>query len=289
MTGTAPSTLGDLARDMARRLEQAGIAPAEAALDAELLARTALGWDRARWIVEARRPSPADLAARLEPLVVRRERREPMAYVLGRCEFWGREFVVDRRVLIPRPETEIIVEQALARLEPDDAVEIADVGTGSGCLAISIAAERRHARVVAGDISAAALDVARLNAHRHRVSSRVALQLTAGVPAADALDLIVSNPPYIPASDRRALMPEVGAYEPPEALFAGDDGLAVIPSVIDQAAGSLRPGGWLIFEFGFGQADAVRALLDTAEWGEVAIVADLQGIPRTALARRTHR
>jgi release factor glutamine methyltransferase len=254
------------------RLNLAGIPGDEARLDAELLLREALGgWDRARLLAHDDETLPAVAADKLEGMVARRAAREPMAYVLGRAEFWGLEFEVTPDVLIPRPETELLVERVIQLVPgarhgvgPGEApLQIVDIGTGSGCIAIALALELPGARFAATDTSAAALAVARRNARRHGVVHRIAFLEAAFCGDAYDCDLIVSNPPYVPERDREALQPEVRDNEPASALFAGQDGLAVIRQLVDRAWHDLGVGsGWLVFEFGAGQADAVRALLD---------------------------
>jgi release factor glutamine methyltransferase len=291
----ATPTLGELARDVANRLRQAGIASDEARLDAELLIRTTLGWDRARWVAYSDAVVPASLPEALQPLVRRRAAREPMAYLLGRCEFWGLEFEITPAVLIPRPETEIVVEQTLKRLPPatgaTDGITLCDIGTGSGCIAVSLAVERADARVIATDVSAPALDVARRNAGRHGVSSRIVFEEAslAGTHREHPVHAVVSNPPYVPVRELESLPPEVRNYEPRGALDGGEDGLDVIRAIIALSAERLHPGGWLVFEFGFGQADAVRALLVSDDWRGAELIADLQEIPRTAVAQKASR
>jgi release factor glutamine methyltransferase len=292
----AINTLHAVILDARRRLERAGIEPVEAALDAELLARHALGgWERGQLIANWREPAPAGFGERFGPLVERRERREPTAYITGHREFWGIEIEVEAAVLIPRPETEFVVEEALARLTPDQncradgrALRIADVGTGSGCLAIALARWLPAAHVVATDMSAAALAVAARNVSRHDVQDRVTLvRCDLLDPTAGPFDLIVSNPPYVPTGDVASLQPEILNYEPRLALDAGPDGLELIRRLVPLAASRLVPGGWLIFEFGDGQATGVREII-TAE-PSLAVVAlrdDLAGIPRIAIARR---
>lgn len=276
------------------RLRRAGISREEADLDARLLAQTLLGWDAARFFTSANEPEPADFAARYRPLVARRAAREPLAYITGRQAFWDLEFEVSPAVLIPRPETELIVEAALERFPDRDAsLEVADVCTGSGCLAVALAHERPATRIVATDVSAEALRMARRNADRYAVADRVEF-VQADVfdgsgkrGTAPLFDLIVSNPPYVPAGDRARLQPEVRDHEPPIALFAGDDGLAVIRRLIEQSVARLKTGGLLIFEFGLGQADAVRELISERPGLTVLDVKqDLQGIPRTAVVYR---
>jgi release factor glutamine methyltransferase len=273
------------------RLRHAGIGPEEADLDARLLAQKLLGWDAARFFTSANEPEPDDFADLYERLVARREGREPLAYITGRQEFWGLEFEVSPAVLIPRPETELIVEVALARFPDRHAsLEVADVCTGSGCLAVALAHERPGARVVAADVSADALRTARRNADRHGVADRVELVQADVFDGTEdgAADLIVSNPPYVPEGDRVTLQPEVRDHEPPIALFAGEDGLAVIRRLVEQSTGRLKTGGLLIFEFGLGQADAVRALISQRPGLTMLDVKqDLQGIPRTAVACRS--
>lgn len=289
MSAEGPAPLHALVQAAAARLAAAGIAADEARLDAEWMARHVLGCDRAALVARAREVVPAEVVHRFNALVDRRGHREPMGYVIGEVEFWGRAFDVGAAVLVPRPETETIVEEALARLAPGgSAVRVADVGTGSGCLAVSIACEVPRARVLAIDVSAPALAVAASNAARHGVAGRVALMRGSLLDAVRGpLDVIVSNPPYVPEGERPALPPEVRDFEPGVALFGGPDGLDAIRAIVAQARDRLRPGGWLIFELGVGQAPAVEALLVARGWAGSAIRPDLQGIPRTAVARRT--
>ena len=270
------------------RLRAAGIPQSEADLDARLLAREVLGWDAARYLASSLEIPPAGFVEHYTALTARRERREPVAYILGRQEFWGRSFAVAPGVLIPRPETELIIETALG-LFPDrlSALRIADVGTGSGCLALTLAAELPAATVTATDMSSAAIDIARGNALALGLADRVTFAQTDVLSAVDAtFDLIVSNPPYVPEIDTPALQPEVVEYEPGKALFGGPDGLAVVRRVVNAAAASLAPSGWLLVEFGLGQADQVAQLISEAPGlTMVALKRDLQGIPRTAVAR----
>jgi release factor glutamine methyltransferase len=269
-------------------LMQAGIAADEAALDVEVLARHVLDCDRATLLTRARDPLPSAFNRLFRALVARRASREPVAYIVGHREFWGLEFDVTPSVLIPRPETELIVEEALAALPRRDAVRhIIDVGTGSGCLAVTLAVEFTAARITATDTSHDALAVAHRNAKRHNTLGRMRIigaDLLQGVPA--AADLIVSNPPYVSARDAATLPPEVGRYEPPSALYAGEDGLDVIRRLLASAPQHLAPGGPLIVEFGFGQDAAVREIAQRTGWAVVRMRSDLQGIPRVAVLRR---
>lgn len=272
------------------RLRAAGIPREEAGLDARLLAEFALGWDPGRYLASAKEPAPADFAKTYEALIARRAQREPVAYLTGCREFWGLELDVSPAVLIPRPETELVVEKALERF-PDrhQPLDVADIGTGSGCLAVAIAHERPRARIVAIDVSAGALEIARKNAERHGASHRIEFIQADLLTAADRqFDLIVSNPPYVPEADRPALQPEVRDYEPAIALFAAEEGLALIRRIGEQSAAYLKPGGVLIFELGAGQDAAVRELISRAPGLQLADIAgDLQGIPRVAIAYRS--
>lgn len=251
--------------------------------------RRVLGWDRATLLVRGREEFPPQRLPDFESLLVRRERREPMAYILGHAEFWGLDFEVTPAVLIPRPETEQIVEEALARHAGGAPPEhVADIGTGSGCLSVALACEFPQTRVTATDVSREALDVAEANARRHGVAHRVRFvqgNLLAGLSG--PFDLVVSNPPYVKAVDREALAPEVRDHEPAIALFGGVDGLDMVRAIVEVAAEATRTGGWLLMEFGFGQAEDVEALAaGHRAWQEITVLDDLQGVPRTLVARR---
>jgi release factor glutamine methyltransferase len=269
-------------------LVRAGVRPADAAIDADVLARHALGWDRATLLARRREAPPASFDASFDAFVARRAAREPVAMITGVREFWGLEFEVTPDVLVPRPETELIVEEALVEVRESGAA-IADVGTGSGCLAIALARELPAARVVATDISAGALAVASRNARRHGVSERVRFVRTSFLAALRRrFDLIVCNPPYVPRTAAPALAPEVVGHEPHTALFAGDDGLAAIRELFASAGDHLRADGRLVVEFGYGQEPAVEDLAAERGWNVLRIRGDLQGIPRTMiLARRS--
>jgi release factor glutamine methyltransferase len=213
-----------------------------------------------------------------------------MAYIYGGQAFYGRMFEITPAVLIPRPETELIVEASLELISSEVRARVADVGTGSGCLAVTIACERPLARVFAVDVSNDAIDVAQRNVVRHGVNDDVTVGLGDLLPdyLADALfDLVVSNPPYVPEGERATLQPEVRDYEPAQALFAGPDGLSVIRRLVPAAAQHLKPGGYLIFEIGIGQDAAVRELISaTPGLRMIGLRNDLQGIPRTVVAQR---
>jgi release factor glutamine methyltransferase len=271
-------------------LAAAGAAPDAARRDAARLARHVMGWTAAEWAARMRDLAPSEFNQPFFSLIDRRAAHEPIAYLTGEREFFGRPFLVTRDVLIPRPETELIIEEALERssgAEPPRS--IIDIGTGSGCLAATLAAEWPAVRVFATDISPAALEVARRNARRLGVAERVECvegPLLAGLSG--PFDLMVSNPPYVAERDRPGLPLEVVEYEPALALFGGADGLDVIRALLPAAAAALAPGGWLVLEIGLGQADAVRALIEETPGLEVHTVrADLQGIPRVVSARGT--
>jgi release factor glutamine methyltransferase len=259
----------------------AGIGELDAPLDAEVIARHVLGWDRATLLTRDREEPPPGFTERFATLIARRARHEPVAQIVGHREFWALEFEVTRDVLIPRPESELIVEVALDIVDRSRPVSILDVGTGTGCLAVSLAAELPSAHVVASDISSAALAVARRNAARHGVANRIRFvraNMLDGI--GEGLDLIVSNPPYVPSGEQ--LPRDVIEYEPHTALFAGPDGLDALRILIAGAPSHLACDGSLIVEFGYGQADAVRGLAAAARWRAVSIRADLQGIERVA-------
>ena len=272
------------------RFIRAGIPPDQAAIDAEVLARHDRGWDRATYLARRDEPQTPGAGTSYEALVTRREQREPVAYIIGYREFWNLEFRVTPAVLIPRPESEFIIEAALARLRDRDyAWAVADVGTGSGCLAVTLAHELPAARVTATDISAAALTVARENAVRLGVGGRVRFVHTSLLDAAlGPFDLIVANPPYVPSSHRQTLSPDVRDHEPAQALYGdGDDGLDQARALLAQAPSRMAANGVLLMEFGFGQAEAMRAAVGQVPALEpLEILRDLQGHERTLVARR---
>jgi release factor glutamine methyltransferase len=279
-------TLRQMALDAARTLAAAGIDEETARRDVALLARRVLGWDAARWLAGAQTDATPSVISAFTALIARRAAREPVAYIVGEREFYGRSFAVTRDVLIPRPETELVVEAVLDLIQGRSQARVLDIGTGSGCLAITVAAERPDARLCATDASEAALEVARQNAGRIGVQARIAWHpgdLLAG--ATGPFDVIMSNPPYVPERDKPALEPEVLDYEPASALFAGPVGLDVIRRLVPAAATALVPGGWLVVEIGAGQSPAVEQIVRQAPGLElVRFVPDLQSIPRVLIA-----
>jgi release factor glutamine methyltransferase len=269
------------------QLVAAGIPEDQARLDAELLARHDLGWDRAVWLASRGDEAPDPFVSEYAGLLARRVAREPVSLITGAREFWGLQFDTRPGVLIPRFETELIVEEALAELARVDAPRIADIGTGSGCLAVALAHELPRARVVATDLSALALEVARSNAKKHGVTDRVRFVLTDMLDGiTDSFDVIVSNPPYVQSGDREGLAPEVRDHEPALALFGGTDGLDAIRAVVARTPARLAPGGRLIIEFGYDQDERVCAIAQNAGLTVLRIRDDLQGIPRVAVLTR---
>ena len=214
-------------------------------------------------------------------LAERRGRGEPMAYILGEREFYGLEFQVTPAVLIPRPETELLVELALARIAEDAASRVLDLGTGSGAVAVVLAKKRPQALVTAVDVDYAALGVARENARRHRVRVRFFCGDWLGPLTGEKFDLIVSNPPYVAVGDPHLALGDV-RFEPQRALAGGVDGLACIRAIVATARPHLAPGGWLLLEHGYDQAGACRALLEGGGYGLVQSWPDLAGILRVS-------
>jgi release factor glutamine methyltransferase len=264
----------------------AGIPPDEAAVDVPLFACTILGWDRAQLLSRHAQPAPAALEPRFSQWIARRIAHEPAAYIVGHREFWGLDFVVSPAVLIPRPESELIVEETIeiVRAMQMPSPQIADIGTGSGNLAISVAHTIPTSHVMATDVSPDALAIARQNALTHGVEQRIAFVETTYLDGVELdFDVIVANPPYVRASDKLALSRAV-QHEPDVALFSGDEGLIAIEGVLDAAVAWLNPRGWLVMEFGFGQSRAIEGLVLARPTLRLDHIRnDLQGIPRTAI------
>ena len=255
-----------------------------AARDAELLLMHALKIARASLLANPQRELTRDEVARFDALIIERATGRPIQYITGVQEFYGLEFAVTPDVLIPRPETEHLVEAVIARLPKDRAVQIADVGTGSGAIAVALAHALPLAQVTALDISRAALDVAQHNAKAHGVEARVKF-VESDLLAACAdmkFDAVVSNPPYIAQGEE--LETQVRDFEPSLALFAGVTGYEVYERLIPQARNALSPNGLLAMEMGFGQSMRLTELL--CAWNDVEFVADLRSISRVVLARR---
>ena len=256
-----------------------------ARLDAELLLSATLEMDRVTLYVNFERPLNADELSSYRQKVQRRASREPIQYILGETEFWSLPFNVNPAVLIPRGDTEVLVEEALQRM--DGRSRVLDIGTGSGAIAIALAHEMPEIYVTAIDCSEAALEVARGNARRNGVEDRVACLAgdLKSLPAGP-FDVIVSNPPYIPSRDWEQLMPEVRDHEPRLALDGGDDGLEAYRRIAVQAVQVLSPDGWLLVEVGIGQASVVSALFRAAGLTDVTQRDDYAGIPRVVTGRK---
>jgi release factor glutamine methyltransferase len=263
-------------------------------LAAELLLMHALGRDRTWMYANPESALDEATAASFFQLIARRAAGAPTQYLTGKQEFWGLEFEVTPAVLIPRPETEHLVEVALERLGAERVsvpLRVADIGTGSGCIAIALARELPRAEIFGTDISAEALAVARRNAEKHGVTARVRFvecNLLDGAPTdAGTFDLIVSNPPYVAREEAAQLPREVREHEPHEALFAGPGGAEIYAPLVAQAAKRLRSGGLLVVEIGYGALERVRPLLgDSNTWTDVRVTSDLAGIPRVISAER---
>jgi len=260
-------------------------------LQAELLLAHALHVPRLKLYLDFQQPLPATQADALRELVRRRGRREPLQHILGSASFCGFELAVSGAALVPRPETELLAELGWAFLSSLNrpSVTALDFGTGSGCLAIALAANCRGAQITATDISSDALDLARQNIARHGLTARIHLVHSDGaaVPAATArFDLVISNPPYIPSAEIEGLQPEVRDFDPHTALDGGEDGLQVIRGLAKETGTFLAPGGRLMFEFGEGQGEAVREILTRQNWVVEAVREDYTHRQRFLIARR---
>ena len=280
-TWTIREVLDWTAQDFAGR----GIASPR--LDAELLVAKALGTDRVGLYLDLNRPLVDQERSAIRPLVARRREREPVAYILGHRDFYGRRFQVTPDVLIPRPDTETLVEHALECIPKDAACRVLDVGTGSGAIAVTIAAERPLALLTATDISDAALEVASLNAEHLDVAGRIRFERADLLTGTEQYDVIVSNPPYIKQSEMRALQAEVRDHEPAVALEAGEDGLDVVKALLAAAAPATEEGAQMLIEVGAGQAASVGSLTaGHPAWTLVAVYPDLNRIERVIHLRR---
>ena len=287
--GSVP-TLGDLAREGAGYLEAHDVPLAR--FDAQVLLARVLGISRSDLLQRVERPAPPDAGCRFRSHLKRRGEREPLQHITGVQEFWSLEFEVSAAVLIPRPETELVVEEVLRRAAPPGSL-IADIGTGSGNIAVALARELPLARVLATEVSPGALEVARRNAARHGVASRIEFLLgdlaepleRAVQPG--ALDFLVSNPPYVSQAELATLDPEVREHEPRQALIPpSGDSLSFYPGLLDAAARFLRPGGHAIVELPSGGSDRIPAMMAGRDALELLTVrVDYSGIPRIVVAR----
>lgn len=253
-------------------------------LDAQTLLAHALGQDRTYLVINFNQQLSDELLSQYQALIKRRAAGEPLQYIVGKQAFFGLDFEVTPDVLIPRPETELIVEETLRLVADLIQPVIIDVGTGSGCIAVTLARELEDARVIAVDISPAALAVARRNAVRNGVEDRIEFlesDLLRGVNPSSKADFILSNPPYVAAAELPALQREVRDWEPHVALTDFADGLRFYRRLLAEAPSYLKPGGYLIFEMGYQQAETIKASVDRSVWCDPRALQDLQGIERT--------
>ncbi len=278
-----PKSIAETILDGAHHLRVAGVP--EARREVGSILGHVLGRDRSFILTHADDLLDEEQDKAFRTLLTRRASGEPLQYLTGHQEFFGLDFEVTPDVLIPRPETELLVETALNLFDPNDALLFCDVGAGSGCITITLLNKLRQARAVALDISEPALTVAQRNASYHSVADRVEFFRsdcfeTVRDTHQFAFELIVSNPPYVETCALDSLQREVRDFEPRVALFAGADGLAVIRRLMTESASFLKPQGFFLFEIGFNQAPAVEALIDREMWQLINVHPDLQGIPR---------
>jgi len=258
-------------------------------LNAELLLMFVLGCDRAYVYAHPERPLTAEEQSRYHEVIRERARGCPTQYITGHQEFWGLDLIVSPAVLIPRPETEHVVETVLElarQRDPEQRLKIIDVGTGSGCIALALASELPFAEMHASDISDEALEIARINAARLRLGHRVLFRRSdlLSIYVGEQFDFVVCNPPYVGELEADKVQRQVREFEPKAAVFSGLEGMDIYKRFIPQAWAVLNPGGWLVMEIGFSTEEKVKALLN--DWTEVQTTADLQGIPRVIAARK---
>lgn len=284
MSTTAGKTVLEVINATTTFFQQKGVESPR--LTIELMLAHVLKKKRLQLYMEFERALDDATLETLRGMVKRRAAGEPLQYILGRTEFHGLDFVTDKRALIPRPETEHLVEEVVTACKDRGPVRILDVGTGTGCIAICLAKLLQTAELVAVDRSAGALELARTNAGNHGVAARIQFHqsdLFAAV-AGQTFNWIVSNPPYIPATEANTLAREIRDHEPLEALFAGDDGLAIIRRLIAEAPPFLNPGGHVAIEIGAGQSGAVQQLFRDAQYQVAKVVKDLQNHERLIIA-----
>lgn len=279
------AALRNLVSEGAIRLS-AGPHPDRARQDTDTLLLHVLEKTKSWLLAHSDEQLAASEASRYAELLERRYRGEPIQYIVGEAEFYGLPFRATPDVLIPRPETEHLVEKALEVAASFPAPRIVDVGTGSGCIAVALAHHLPQARITAIDLSAPALAIAEENAKRNGVALRFLEGDLLTPVAGEHFDLIVSNPPYVPLADRASLAVEVRDHEPALALFAGPDGLEICRRLIPSAFAALVPGGFLLLEIGHGQSQAIAALLAASGFRQIELIPDLQSIPRVACAQR---
>ena len=261
---------------------------AEARREANSLLAFALNKDKTFLIAHPEYELSESEERQFQNLVERRSKREPFQYIVGVQEFYGLDFEVTKDVLIPRPETELIVEQAIEVLRAIENPVFCEVGVGSGCISVSILHHLRNAKAIGLDVSESALQIAEKNAARHQVLERLQLEISDvfTILTDQKSDLVVSNPPYISAQDLETLQPEVRDYEPATALTDGGDGLSIVEKIIEQAPYFLKEKGFLLMEIGFDQSKSVEKMFDKSIWQKVEILEDFQNIPRTVKAAK---
>lgn len=266
-------------------LQSSGIA--EPRREASSLLAFALGKDKTFLVAHSDYRLSGAEEKRFRTLLQRRARREPFQYITGRQELYGLDFLVTPDVLIPRPETEIIIESAIEILRQKENSVFCEVGVGSGCICVSILNEVKTARAIGLDISEKALKIALQNAARHNIDKRLSFKISDVFAALEneKFDLIVSNPPYVPAEEMKTLQAEVRGYEPEIALSDGKDGLSIIEKIINGSPFFLKPGGYLLMEIGFAQSQKVSEMFALDKWEAFDFLPDLQGIPRTVKAK----
>ena len=280
------ATYEECLRTGTQQLRDAGIE--EAALEARLMLMAVSGFSRTGLISAGTDPVPEDIAARFREMLRERQTRRPLQHILGMAEFFGLEFLCDERALIPRPDSEVVVEAALHLIPEGAGVVVADLGTGTGCLLSAILANRPGARGVGVEASAQAASLARENLARLGLAARAAVfeGSWADWPDWQAADLIVSNPPYIASAEIAGLAPEVRAHDPMAALDGGEDGLVAYREIIRLSGQHMKPGAWLVFEIGYDQKDAVSGQLEVAEFTEIGSSKDLGGNDRAVWGRK---
>ena len=278
-------SIGVAWRQIRDRFRQAGIDTPE--LDARLIAQHIFGLDAMALVRREREPMPDDWAAELERAALRRLAGEPVSRIVGEREFWGLRFALNAATLDPRPETELLVGEAIAFAEHKRSPRLVDLGTGSGAIAVAIASAIPKARGFATDISEEALAAARANAERHGVAARIDFRQGIwwqAVPHTELFDLIVSNPPYIAREEIATLQPEVRLFDPKLALDGGWDGLEAYRAIASQAARRLNPGGLVLLEIGASQGETVTRIFSRAGFGRVEVQKDLAGLDRLVIA-----
>ncbi|MBS1791264.1 MAG: peptide chain release factor N(5)-glutamine methyltransferase [Acidobacteria bacterium] len=284
-----PATIAETLKQASQQLRAASVV--NDVLDAQMLLAEALGKDRTYLIVNFNDQLSEESLSTFQRLLARRTSGEPVQYIIGHQQFFGLEFEVTPDVLIPRPETELIVEETIRLVEEHKLASpvIVDVGTGSGCIAVALARELETAQVTGCDISEAALAVARRNAAKHDLADRVQFtnsNLLSAFPETPFADFILSNPPYVAQKELPTLQREVYAWEPHLALTDFGDGLSLYRRLLDETPSRLKVGGYLICELGYSQSEAVSAMADSQIWEAQDLLNDLQGIPRTLVLRK---